>query len=273
MSLKTSDTSFWDQRRNKIHSRKGGYRIGEDVYLHGNSLLGDLIYNASYMQVVVLNATGKYPSKAFTQWLESLFIALSWPDPRIWCNHMGALAGTTRSSVIAATTMGVLAADSRFYGIGTVIVQGVSFIQDAMERHQKGDAVKDIVYDNCKLGKPYIMGYARPLASGDERVEAMIKIADSLGFEQGEHMKLAFQIHDILQNEFNESININGYLSAFFSDQGYTPIEVCNILSCLVASGVTGCYVEESDKPGESFLPMRCDDIEYTGPAPRSLGK
>lgn len=36
-------------------------------------------------------------------------------------------------------------------------------------------------------------------------------------------------------------------------------------------SGVTVCYVEEADKPPESFLPLRCDDIEYQGKPPRKV--
>ena len=60
-------------------------------------------------------------------------------------------------------------------------------------------------------------------------------------------------------------MNIGGYISAFLSDLGYTAEEVYQIFAVLVTSGVTACYVDTHDKIPDSFLPLRCADIEYTG--------
>ena len=112
--------ALWNEYRNKIVSYKGGWRIGDAVYNHGFNMMEDFIGKKSFFQVLVLNTTGKMPSKEFSDWLEASFICLSWPDARIWCNQIGALAGTLRTSCASAVAGGILAADSRMYGAGTM---------------------------------------------------------------------------------------------------------------------------------------------------------
>ncbi|MEJ2200585.1 MAG: hypothetical protein P8X63_06180 [Desulfuromonadaceae bacterium] len=114
-------------------------------------------------------------------------------------------------------------------------------------------------------------GYARPIAKGDERVTAMERVSQKLGYLPGEHLSLAYEIEKILVKMFDESMNINGYCSAFFSDQGYSPEEAYRMCAILPASGIMACYADTSARPPETFLPMRCEDIDYQGKAPRPV--
>lgn len=274
MSLNTNKPYYelWESCRRKIHSNKGGWLVGKGVFNHGYSMMDDLVGKVSYMQVVTLNATGKLPNKSFADWLDAVHICLSWPDSRIWCNHIGALGGTIQASSVAATSAGVLAADAKSYGIKPLIL-GVAFIQQALRDFKNGMSVKEIIEQECKKhrGKPYIMGYARPLAKGDERLSAMERVQNNLALPTGEHQLLAQAIEQELLAAFDESMNINGYMSAFLSDQGYSPTEVYRIFSFLVTSGVTACFVDTADKAPGTFLPLRCEDIEYTGTPYRSV--
>lgn len=268
-----TNTQFWDRRRRTITSSKGGWKVGEGVFNHGYSMMEDLVGQASYMQVVMLNATGRLPERRLADWFEARHICMSWPDSRIWCNQIGALAGSVGTSVVAATVAGVLAADSRAYGGSKTVIAGMGFIQDAMRLFEEGMSPAEIVEHECAKhgGKPHIMGYARPIAKGDERIPAMEKVSAQLGFEIGKHLQLAYQIEQALIERFDERMNINGYVSAFLSDQDLTPTEVYRIGATLVASGVTACYVDAVEKQPESFLPLRCDDVNYQGKAPRPL--
>jgi citrate synthase len=269
-----SDHNFWDQRRGKIFSRKGGWRMGESIiHSHGYSMMDDLVGEHSYFQVLILNAVGRLPERRVADWLEAAFICLSWPDPRIWCNQIGALGGSNKSSVVAATVAGVLAADSTMYG-SRPLLEGVSFIQQALrDKKEQGLSAQEIVAREVAKhrGKVNIVGYARPFAFGDERVFAMERVTRELGFEIGEHLKLANEIRDVLFEEYGESININGYASAFMSDHGYSPEEIYRICSICVVSGVTACHVDAEGRAPDSFLPLRCEDIQYEGKAPRQV--
>src|SRR3954468_1634650 len=112
---------YLDECRGKVVSNTGGWFPGKGVFSHGYSMLDELVGEKTYTQILVLNATGKLIDKNLADWVEAIYGCLSWPDPRIWCNQIGALAGTARASVVAATAMGALAADSRSYGVFPII--------------------------------------------------------------------------------------------------------------------------------------------------------
>ena len=273
MSSNNNRTSnYWDQQRNTIFSRKGGWRVGKAIYSHGYSLMDDLVGEASYFQVYLMNVIGFLPEKRLANWVEAVHICMSWPDPRIWCNHIGALGGTAQTEVVSATVAGVLAADSTMYG-SRPLLYGVDFIQKAQKKAEQGFSVREIVDQEISAhrGKVKITGYARPLATGDERVIAMKEVTEKLGFSNGKHLSLAFEIEDYLYTEHQETMNINGYVSAFLSDHGFTAKQIYGIFSLCVMSGVTACFIEEEDKPAGSFLPLKCDDIEYQGKPAREL--
>jgi citrate synthase len=279
MSYKNKDNvEQWDRLRNKIESKKGGWVIGDAVYNHGYRMMQDLVGSSSYFQVLVLNITGRLPSKNITKWLEASFICLSWPDPRIWCNQIGALAGTIQASCPSAVSGGMLAADSRMYGAGTMRAC-MEFIVKAGQQANKGKTISEIVDNELALkakqlkSKPVISGYARPIASGDERVTAMQRVGRDLGFSVGHHENIAIQIHNELHEKYDDGINVAGYCAALLSDFGYTPLESERIYATWVNSGIHACYAEAADKPELTFLPMRCDDIDYHGPTIRKLPK
>ena len=87
-----SRVEFWDARRNRIISRKGGWQVGRGVNAGGYSLLDDLALNKGFFEVLYLHVCGRLPERRLARWLEASFICLSFPDARIWCNQIGALA-------------------------------------------------------------------------------------------------------------------------------------------------------------------------------------
>lgn len=259
-----------DQRRGKIISNTGGWFPGKGVFSHGYSMLEELVGEKSYFQILILNATGKLVDKPLADWVEAIYGCLSWPDPRIWCNQIGALAGAARTSVVTATAMGVLATDSRSYGV-LPLIEGVAFIQTALQHYKQGQSVEEIVHKATRGGKPFIVGYIRPIAKGDERLETMERVSAKLQMPVGEHLTLAYEIEKVLMREFDEGMNINGYVSAVLSDHGFAAQEIYQLFSILVASGVTACYLDTYHRAPDTFLPLRCEDIDYQGAAARPV--
>jgi citrate synthase len=262
----------WEKYHGRIVSSRGGWKIGSGVQNCGYDMMTDLVGKVSYMQVVVLNATGRLPSKALADWIEAVHICLSWPDPRIWCNRIGALAGSSRASGVAASCLGVLAAESTSYGIKPLI-SGVEFIEHALTQITQGTSVDDFISEETKKngGKPNLMGYARPIAKGDERIPAMEEVTKRLGFPTGENLSLAYKIEKTLHTRYDESMNINGYVSAFLVDQGFSAIEVYRIFSAVVFSGVTACYTDTADRIEGSFAPLKTSDVIYKGSPLRTV--
>lgn len=270
----STDTSFWDKRQNKIVSSIGGWQGGKDVVSHGYSLMNELLGKKSYMQMVVLNITGRLIDDKLAQWLEGNFIGMSYPDSRIWCNQVGALAGASQTTVVAATVAGILAADSRAYGGSQTALIGMTFIQNALKDFNNHNSIKKIVSQaRFKNDKPVIVGYARPVAKDDERIKPHEKMTKNLGFEIGPHLSLAYKIGAYLKTTYSLKINIGGYTCAFLSDQGFTPDEAYQIRALVAASGITACYIDSKNQPPDSFLPLQCNDILYSGKKPRTLPK
>jgi hypothetical protein len=280
MSSKNPDsegtTGFWDRRRGIIRSRKGGWVIGKAVYNHGYSVMDELVGKASFFQVLFLNVTGRLPDRRLADWLEACFVCLSWPDPRIWCNQIGTLAGCLRASPVAAVSAAALASDSRLYGPGTALA-ATTFICNAATKKRAGIGVAEIVHQYLasqrSLGHPHplIVGYGRPIATGDERIIALERVAKDLGFGVGEHLALAYAVEKVMVSNYGESMNMAGYCSAFLTDQGYSAAEIYRLFSLCVNAGVHACYAEAADQAAESFLPLRCEDVDYCGKQPRSV--
>lgn len=266
------DTSFWDERHGIIRTKVGGMVIGEAIYSHGYDMMAELVGTASYFQVMVLNVTGRLPERRLADWLEALFICMSYPDARIWCNQIGSLGGTLRTTSIAATCAGILASDSRFYGVGP-IPHGVRFMQAALKKKKQGLTAAEIVEQEQRhpRAKPVIIGFARPVVNGDERIPALEQMRMKLGFGVGEYLTLAFEIEKIMEEKANERINLLGYGAPFLLDQGFTGEEIYRMMSIMVSSGVQACYAEAADQPPESFFPMRCEDIDYQGKPAREV--
>jgi citrate synthase len=268
------DTTFWEKKRGKIRTRKGGFVISQGVvYSHGYRLLDELMGKVSYFQLLILNATGRLPERPVADWLEATICCVSYPDARIWCNHIGSLGGTMQATPIAANCAGLLATDSRLYGPLSV-VNSAKFIAEALSLKEAGKEVGDIVETLPRRrpdGTLMVPGFNRPVASGDERIPLLEKLTKELGFKIGVHLTLAYEIEGILSTKYNEYMNSGGYRAAFLCDQGYTPQEIYRIISIYMNVGITACYSEAADHPGESFFPLRCDDIDYRGKPPREL--
>lgn len=264
-----SPWQFWQDQHNLITSKKGGWRIGEAVYNHGYSMMDDLIGEISWFQLLVLNTTGKLPDKKLAEWLENCFACLSWPDSRIWCNQVAALAGSSQTRPVSAIAAGVMASDAYLYGPG-VIQHCQTFIQSALGQEQAGATPKQIIEDK-KHSTGSIPGYARPIAKGDERVSRMRQYSRDQGFTIGPHEALALRLSEYLVIHENESINFGGYMAAFLADQGITDPDSSRIFALWVSAGLHACYAETCDNPPGSYLPLRCDDMIYNGKAPRQL--
>ncbi len=270
MMIKMSNDTYaykpWDEQRGKIRTGIGGWKIGEGVTIHGCSLLGELAGKVSWFEILILNITGKMPEQRLAKWTEAIYSCMSFPDPRIWCNQIGSLAGTMKSSPVSGITAGIHASDSRMYGPG-VLAASYDFLSRAMQQYQDGIDVKEIIERQCRRPgtQPIIPGYGRPLATGDERVVVMNDVTEKLGFEWGAYMHLAREIEQHMLKKHNEGMNLATFIVAFLQDQQWSQKEICRVTWGLVTAGVAACYSEAYDKPAETFLPLRCNDVEYRG--------
>ncbi|WDE13869.1 hypothetical protein [Thalassomonas haliotis] len=267
-----SNTEYWDKRNNQIFSRVGHWQGGGDVNCQGHSLMNELMGKISLMQLNILNATGKLMARNVADWIEVNFMGVSYPDSRIWCNQISAYAGDTNASVVAAASAAILSADSRAYGGGQTSYSCMSFLQQAYQEYQQGDGFEKIVARaKMKNGKPIIVGFARPIDKDDERLKPYEDFQAKLNIPQGNYLVFAKKLSEYLDERFSLTINSGGYASAFLLDQGFTPNEGYKLKTFAVIGGAVACYRDMEDQSPNSFLPLKCSDIRYTGIAPRPV--
>jgi citrate synthase len=266
---------FWDERRGTVRSRKGGWKLGKDVTIHGHSLINELIGSASWFQVWLLSITGRLPERRFADWCEGVWLCLSYPDPRIWCNQVSALAGTLRCTPVAATSAAAMTSDALRYASWAAL-HTAEFIRDALKRrNESARSIEELLASqrSDEKGCPQVPGYSRPIAVGDERLSALMRLVHQHGFSVGPHLSLGFEIHAYLKEKHHEQMNAGGFISAFLLDQGMSPQEIYRFYSMGAQAGAIACYVDTFEREGESFMPMRCDDFEYRGAPRRELPK
>ncbi len=270
--MNLNNTQYWQVRAQKIETDIGKWIGGKDVTIRSYSLFNDLFCNVSYMQLHVLNVTGKLISKELSTWLENNFMVMSYPDSRIWCNQIGALCGVMGTTPAAGIVAGTLAADSRVYGGSQTSKYAMTFLISALKSYSSGKTIPEIVNElPLKQGKPAIIGFARPINRSDERIEPHRKMSKNLGFEDGDYMSLANKLDAYVSDNYGLGINIGGYTAAFMLDQGFSADELYNIKAICVNSGVAACFIDNLQHTENAYLPLKCTDIEYTGPSYRKL--
>lgn len=266
--MTTSNDNLWESRRGRIETHIGKWVGGHDVFIHKYSIFNDMFMKMSYMQIMALNVTGRMISPALSTWLENNFMTMSYPDSRIWCNQMGAFVGQAHGSPVAAVAAGCLAADSKAYGGSKTSQLAMQYIMQARSFIDAGGTLQALIEKApLKNGKPSIIGFMRPVAKNDERIEPHRRLTKELGFEIGPHLSLAEDISEYLRVRYGAGmgVNIGGFTAAFMADQGFSPDELYQLKAMCVASGVVACYIDALRSPENGFLPLRCSDISYEG--------
>lgn len=267
----SADSTLWQRNRHCIKTNIGKWLAGDDVIVRGRSLLNEWVDELNFVQLNVLNITGRVIDEPLSRWLEKSLFFTSYPDARIWCNQMGALAGTQKTSPASAFVLGCLAADSKAYGSKAQYL-AVLVLQDMQSARESGQTVPEIIEAFPKSqGFPMISGFSRPVRVNDERLQPARRLSKELGFEPGVHLQLAEEVSDYLLRTYGLGMNAAGFCSGFLLDQNFSPIEVYRLRVADVASGTMACYCDNIEQPENSFLPLQCRDINYRGPAKRSL--
>jgi len=273
MSASIRPDDYWRARRRHIRTATGQWLSGKDAIVRGRSLLGECMETLDLRQLQVLEITGRLISPRLSEWIDKSVFFTSYPDPRIWCNFLGASCGTQATTPVVAHAIGCLAADSRAYGSRAQYLAAQT-VERLIAEEAEGVPLEVLVEGVPKRhGFPSLSGFARPLKVEDERLGPARELSRRLGFAPpGPAVLFAERLSNYLEAQYGLGMNVAGYGAAFLLDQGFTPDEIYRISAGRVAIGVMACYAERFGEPANAFLPLHCNDIAYRGPAARSVG-
>ena len=254
---------------NSWHTKMGAWFPGERVVYRGKELLSDFS-DKSWTSLVFYGISGREFSADELKMLESMMIyGSSFPDPRLWNNRIAALAGTARSTA----TLGIAAAnavtEAKVFG-HRPILKAYDFLAQGVESIQQGVNTQEFVFAWMKKER-CVPGFGRPVVEIDERIPPLLKVAESLGFANGDHVRFAFETEKILINSrYKLGMNAAALVSALAADMGVSMRDFYMFSWLSFLGGMFPCYVDALEKPEGSFFPFSCERISYKGQGRRT---
>lgn len=241
---------------------------GERVVIRGKDLFHEL-KDMRWMELLLYSITGRRFTDNQIRLFEGIWVlCTSYPDSRIWNNRITALAGTARSTINLGIGAAVSVSEATVYGQKPVI-RSIDFLIRAKNGLDTGEKLSKIINDELAHSRG-IMGYGRPLVNEDERIKPLMELATTLGFNNGQHVTLAFDIENfLLKTRYRMKMNIAALISALAADQGLSPREHYHYMVLCFTAGMFPCFIDSATGPEGSFLPLPCNRITYEGPPPR----
>lgn len=246
----------------------GGSIPGERVVVRGKDLFSEL-EDFSWLKLLLFMITGREFEANALALLDKIWaLTISYPDPRVWNNRIGALAGTVRSTGSLGVGAGSAVSEAKIYG-GQANIAAIDFIKECVIRIEAGETLEEIVRNELKINRA-IYGYGRPVANGDERIAPIKKIMEANGYANGKHVQLAYEIENFLMSgRWRLQMNITGLAAAVGADMGFSVKEYYLWLVNGFNAGITACYADALGKEEGALFPLRCERIAYQGIANR----
>lgn len=237
------------------------------VTFRGHDLLNAL-EDLSWMDLLMYGITGRRFSAAQLELFQGLWkISASYPEPRIWNNRVAALGGSVRTTVGLSLASAIAVTDASLYGQGPNI-RVFDFLQRAHHACKDGQQLKAFVLGELKKHR-VISGYGRPLRAVDERLAPVEHLARRLGLWGGIYTNLSLEIERILK-PYRQGMNIAALTAAMTADQGVSIGEFKRMAILAFAAGLIHCEFDAAKHPEGSLFPLRCDRLQYSGPATRA---
>ncbi|MCE4557598.1 citrate/2-methylcitrate synthase [Pelomonas cellulosilytica] len=260
-------TSPLEAHARRLRTRMGGAFVGQRAVFRGQDLHVDLA-DMDWMALYVFGITGQRYTPAQIRVLHAIWVYTSYPDARIWNNRVAALAGSARSSGNLGVAAALAVSEAEIYGRG-IDIRAASFVQRAAQVIEAGASLDDCVRDELQRHRA-IAGYGRPIAAGDERIAPILRMAEREGLAQGPHVRAAQAVEQHLQaGRWRLRMNYAAITAALTSDMGFTPRQHYQFGFPAFLAGMQPCYIEASEQPAGTLLPLACDDVAYEGPAAR----
>lgn len=250
----------------RLHTRVGAAFPGSHAVFRGHDLHREL-RELEWVQLYAFGITGRHLTPAQAELVQALWTHTAYPDARLWNNRVAALAGSARSSATLGMVAGMAVSEATVYG-GQAALLSMSFLHKALARVRAGEALADVVWAETARSKIY--GYGRPIHATDERLPWIMDLAERLGLHNGPHLKLAWEIEQVLLTRYSQlRMNYTALHAAIVADMGLSVREYQLLRVPVFIAGMAPCLAEAAEKPEGVLFATPCSAVDYTGPAAR----
>ncbi len=263
------EKSILESYEDILITEMGAWFQGERVVFRGRDLFNDL-NEKNWMDLLLFGITGRdFDARQITLFERIWTLCTSYPEPRIWNNRIAALGGTARTTACLAISAATAISEASIYGRRPDI-RAIDFLFRAKKHIESGGDLGDLIKREFKT-YGVILGFGRPIIERDERIGPILQVANELGLDQGEYVRLAQEIEStILQNHGGPRMNVAAILAALAADQGMDTQDYYRFMILSFSAGMFPCYIDAFNKAEGSFFPLRCERIMYLGKSPRT---
>lgn len=266
-----SKNAILEQYEGPLPTRMGKCFPSERTVFRGLDLHEEF-KNADWIELFIFSITGRRLPAAQLKVLQSVWVYTSYPDARLWCNRVVALAGSSRGTGAQALGAGLAASEAAIFGRQPEI-GAADFLVRALARVNAGDDLEQVVREELQR-HPRMMGYGRPVAAAhvDERIPITLAMMEREGMPMGAHLKLAFDIEAVLERVVGRRLPMtySSVVVAIPLDLGFSPLECYLYMQPSFIAGMIPCYLEALERPAAATFALRCDRIAYAGVAPQA---
>lgn len=254
-------------------TQMGAWFPGERVVFRGKDLFSEL-NDMPWMGLLLFGITGRIFNSEEIRLFEGLWVlSASYPEPRLWNNRVASLTGTAKSTGSLGISAATAVSEAKIYGKQADIA-AIDFIQRAVSVENGAGDLDSFIKNELKVRR-VIGGFGRPIVKTDERIGPVMKLMKDLGFDPGEHVKLALEIERLLEGKrLRMRLNVGGLVAAIASDFGLSLREYYYYVLLAFSAGHIPCFIDAQDNKREGqFLPLRCSRVAYEGIALRKWEK
>ncbi len=247
----------------RLISNVGAFFPGERVVFRGHDLHVSL-KDMDWLELYLFGITGRRFTPHQMKVFHAIWSYTSYPDARLWNNRVAALAGTTRSTGNLGVAAALAVSEAQIYG-GGVVLRVSEFLVRIKDQIDRGANLSELVQIELKQQRG-IAGYGRPLVAGDERIAPMMALAHEQGLNNGDHLKLAFDVEKILlDGRWRLRMNYAALSAALALDFGLSPREHYIFMIPVFLAGIPPCYLDAAQKAEGHLFPLPCRVMLYQG--------
>lgn len=257
-----------EQHVGRLVTSAGAFFPGERAVFRGHDLHASL-NDLDFLELYLFGITGRRYSPKQMKVLHAMCTFTSYPDARLWNNRVAALAGTARSTGTLGIAAALAVSEAQIYGRG-VDLRASEFLTRTRIQVDAGADLTELVRAELKRQRG-IAGYGRPIVSADERVAPMMTLVREQGLDGGPHLKLAFDVENILlAGRWRLHMNYAALAAALCADLGMSPSEYFFSSMPAFLAGMPPCYLDAAEKPEGLLFPLPCRIMLYEGVPRRS---
>ncbi len=246
----------------------------------GHRVYADLLGRTSTSGLIVLALTGKRLSDEECAFVDEIFVAVTFADPRIWPLKAARIVGAY-GRFVPAFAAGYLANDIDGVGIGPGVCTAVSrqlieLRQSVHDRVDDADAVDEALRRQWTPESRW-PGFGVAFRAEDERALALRRCVLARGRNTGMYWRLFESMVPIVRRERKLEPNICSPLAAILLDMGFDP----GTVGALAMISFIGTFLanakEGAAEPAACLRELPVGSVEYVGrPAresPRAMAR